>query len=129
MRLETIAVHAGHAVDPTTGAVAPPIHLSTTFARREDLSLPADFLYARDPSAVERAMRPTTRLVWAETPSNPLLALVDIARVAEIAHAHGARCVVDNTWATPVGQHPLALGADLVMHSSTKYLGGHSDVM
>ena len=67
--------------------------------------------------------------MWVETPSNPLVRVVDIARLAELAHSVGARCVVDNTWATPVLQRPLALGADLVMHSTTKYLGGHSDLL
>ena len=81
-----------------------------------------------DLHAVAAAVRPETRLIWIETPSNPSLAVTDIARVAEIAHAAGARCVCDNTWATPVLQRPLALGCDLVMHSTTKYLGGHSDL-
>jgi cystathionine gamma-synthase len=204
MRLETLAVHAGHDADPSTGAVTPPIHLSTTFARGPDGTLPDRFLYARsdnptrrsletalaalegggvalafasgmaataavfqalapgdhviapmdayygtakflrevlarwglessfvdmtDLSAVGRAVTPRTRLIWTETPSNPCLAVTDIARVSELAHGAGARCVCDNTWATPVLQHPLALGADLVMHATTKYLGGHSDV-
>ena len=79
--------------------------------------------------AVERALRPNTRLVWVETPSNPLVRVVDIARLAELAHSVGARCAVDNTWATPVLQLPLREGADLVMHSTTKYLGGHSDLL
>jgi cystathionine gamma-synthase len=82
-----------------------------------------------DPAAVDDAFRPETRLVWTETPSNPLLSLVDIAALAEVAHAHDARCVVDNTFATPYLQRPLALGADAVVHSTTKYLGGHSDVV
>src|SRR5260370_27170921 len=82
-----------------------------------------------DLAAVETAMRPTTRLVWMETPSNPLLRVTDIAAVAAIAKHHGARSAVDNTWATPVLQRPLDLGADVVMHSTTKYLGGHSDVL
>ncbi len=205
MRIETLAVHAGHATDPTTAAVAPPIHLSTTFEREPDgsfrgghsygrssnpnrasleLSLaaleqgaaalafssgsaatlavlqslapgdhviaPSDAYYGTlrqlreifatwglladmvdmsDLAAVERAIRPTTRIIWCETPSNPMVRVVDIARIAELAHAAGARCVVDNTWATPVLQQPLALGADLVIHSTTKYLGGHSDVL
>jgi cystathionine gamma-synthase len=67
--------------------------------------------------------------VWVETPSNPLLQIVDIAAVAEIAHRGGAICAVDNTWGTPVLQRPLDLGADVAMHSTTKYLGGHSDVL
>jgi len=205
MRIETLAAHAGHSVDPTTGAVTPPIHLSTTFEREPDGSYRQGFLYARtsnptrqllerslaeleggasaiafssglaatnavfqvlapgdhviapedayygtlkllrevfapwgleadacdmsDLSAVERLLRPNTKVVWVETPSNPLLRVVDIAALAGLAHRVGARCVVDNTWATPVLQRPLALGADLVMHSTTKYLGGHSDLI
>jgi cystathionine gamma-synthase len=204
MRIETLAVHAGHAVDPATGAVNPPIYLTTTFARDAEGNLPHGFIYARsdnptrreleralavleggetamafasgmaataavfqsmlpgehviaprdayygtarllrevmagwglastlvdmtDLHAVADAVTAETRLVWIETPSNPSLAVTDIARVAEIAHAAGARCVCDNTWATPVLQRPLALGCDLVMHSTTKYLGGHSDL-
>jgi cystathionine gamma-synthase len=203
-RLETVAVHAGHAPDPATGAVNPPIYLTTTFARDAEGNLPHGFIYARsdnptrrqlehalaaleggetaiafasgmaataavfqsmlpgehvvapqdvyygtakllhevmagwglastfvdmtDLHAVAAAVRPETRLIWIETPSNPTLAVTDIARVAEIAHAAGGRCVCDNTWATPVLQRPLALGCDLVMHSTTKYLGGHSDL-
>ena len=205
MHIETIAVHAGHAPDPGTGAVTPPIHLSTTFEREADGQYRAGLVYSRyanpnrvaleeclatleqgagaacfasgsaattallqtlapgahviapddayfgttklmrdifgpwklkvssidmtDVGCVERAMRPTTRVVWVETPSNPLLRVVDIARIAEIAHAHSAICVVDNTWASPVLQRPLTLGADVAMHSTTKYLGGHSDVL
>jgi cystathionine gamma-synthase len=204
MRIETLAVHAGHRVDPHTGALAPPIHLSTTFEREADGSYPRGYLYARhgnptrealeecvrqleggatavafasasaatlavlqalapgdhvvaphdayhgtsrllrevlsrwglettfvdmtDPAAARGALRPRTRLVWVETPSNPLWKVSDIARLAEIAHAAGARCVCDNTAATPVLQRPFALGADLVVHASTKYLGGHGDV-
>jgi cystathionine gamma-synthase len=204
MRIETLAVHAGHVPDPATGAVSPPIHLSTTFAREPDGSLPHGFLYSRpgnptrnalesalapleggevalafasgmaasaavlqslspgdhvvaprdayyatgkllkevlgpwglassfvdmtDLDAVARAITLRTRVVWVETPSNPTLAITDIARVAEVAHAAGALCVCDNTWATPILQRPLALGADVVMHATTKYLGGHSDV-
>ncbi|MGH7718918.1 MAG: trans-sulfuration enzyme family protein, partial [Gemmatimonadaceae bacterium] len=202
---ETLAVHAGHEPDASTGAVTPPIHLSTTFERGADGSYPHGHIYARtsnpnrvalerclaaleggaaaaafssgsaasmsilqalspgdhviapvdayygtarllhdvfvrwgleasfvdmtDLAAVERAIRPRTRLVWMESPSNPLLRVTDIARVAEIAHAAGTRSVCDNTWATPVLQRPLALGVDLVMHATTKYLGGHSDVL
>lgn len=82
-----------------------------------------------DLDAVEAAVRPETRFVWAETPTNPLLTVVDIAAVAERAHAAGARLVVDNTFATPYLQNPLAHGADVVVHSTTKYAGGHSDVV
>jgi len=82
-----------------------------------------------DAEATRRAMRETTRLVWLETPTNPTLKVIDIAAVSGIAHESGALCVVDNTFATPYLQNPLALGADVVCHSSTKYLGGHSDVV
>lgn len=205
MRIETLAVHAGHEIDPATAAVTPPIHLSTTFAREADGSYRAGFLYSRytnpnrvalerclaeleggaaasafasgsaatmtllqaigpgshvvipddayfgtiklardvlgpwglelsivdmtDLQRVRAAMRPNTRLVWVETPSNPLLRVVDIAAVSAIAHEQGALCAVDNTWGTPVLQRPLALGADVAMHATTKYLGGHSDVL
>ena len=205
MRIETLAVHAGHGVDPATGAVTPPIHLSSTFERDPDGGYRSGHVYTRtsnpnraaveqalaqleggavaiafssgsaatqtvfqalapgdhvlapndayygtlrqlrelfapwglevdvvdmaDLSATQRALRPTTRLLWVETPSNPLVRVVDIARLAELAHAVGARCVVDNTWSTPVLQLPLREGADLVMHSTTKYLGGHSDLL
>ena len=205
MRIETLAVHAGHEVDPHTAAVTPAIHLSTTFEREPDGSYRRGYVYGRDANpnrhaleralaeleggaiaaafsagsaatfatlqalspgahviaaddayygtrrlmrdivgrwgleasfvdmtdigAVRRAMRPgTTRLVWIETPSNPLLRVVDIAGIAEVARAAGALCACDNTWATPVITRPLELGADLVMHSTTKYLGGHSDI-
>jgi cystathionine gamma-synthase len=205
MRLETIAVHAGHEPDAVTGAVTPAIHLSTTFEREPDLSFRAGHLYARisnpnrsaletclaqlegggaaacfssgsaattavfqslgpddhvllprdayygsikivrdifgpwklkysaidmtDLHAVERAIIKQTKVVWIETPSNPLVRVVDIAAVAKIAKQAGAWVVVDNTWGTPVLQRPLSLGADIVMHSTTKYLGGHSDVL
>lgn len=204
MRIETLAVHAGHTIDPGTGAVTPPIHLSTTFEREADGSFPRGYLYARnnnpnrmaleeclcaleggaaaaafasgsaatmsvfqallpgdhviapvdayqgtsrllrevfapwglettfvdmtDPAQVQQAIRPRTKLIWVETPSNPLLKVTDIARIAEIAHAAGALCACDNTWATPILQRPFELGADLSVHATTKYLGGHSDV-
>jgi cystathionine gamma-synthase len=83
-----------------------------------------------DLDAVRRAVRPgVTRIIWAETPTNPLLTVVDIAALAGIAHEAGALLVVDNTFASPYLQQPLALGADVVVHSTTKYLGGHSDVI
>jgi cystathionine gamma-synthase len=205
MRIETLAVHAGHAVDPTTGAVAPPIQLSTTFERAPDGSVGTGFFYSRlaspnrtaleacltaleggaaaaafasgaaatmsilqalkpgdhviaprdayhgttillrdilgawglrtsftdmtDPAAIAGEIRPETRLVWVETPSNPLLTISDIARIAAAAHGAGARCVVDNTWASPILQRPFELGADLILHSTTKYLAGHCDVL
>ena len=90
-----------------------------------------EFTYAdtTDPKAVERALRPETRLLWIETPTNPMLTLSDIAGLSEMAHRRGAIVVVDNTFASPYFQNPLALGADIVVHSTTKYMGGHSDVV
>jgi cystathionine gamma-synthase len=82
-----------------------------------------------DPAALAAALHPGTRLVWVETPTNPILRVVDVGAVAAAAHAAGARLVVDNTFATPYLQRPLDRGADVVLHSSTKYLGGHSDVV
>lgn len=204
MRPETVAVHAGRRVDPATGAVAQPIHMTTTFERDPDGSFPRGHLYARnsnptraaleqclsdleggaagaafgsgsaataavfqalapgdhviapsdayhgtrrllretfgpwgletsfvdmtDPAAVAAALRPRTRLIWIETPSNPLWKVTDIARIVEIARRAGARSVCDNA-AAPVIQRPLALGADIAMYATTKYLGGHGDVM
>ena len=89
----------------------------------------SSFVDMTDPANVERALRPETTLLWIETPTNPLVRVVDIRRLCEIAHAHGIDVAVDNTFATPYLQQPLALGADLVVHSTTKYLGGHSDVI
>ncbi len=204
MKFETRVVHAGHRIDPATGAVAPPIVLSTTFARdaegiplgghtyiRESnpnqdqletalapleggeealvfasgmaagvailQALPpgshviypddvyygfrvaleeifanwgirSNFVAMEDLGVLAAAIRPETRVVWLESPSNPLLKVVDLAAAAEIARKAGALTVVDNTFATPVLQRPLELGADVVLHSTTKYLGGHSDV-
>ena len=203
MRIETLAVHAGHAIDPATGAVSAPIHLSTTFERdvegtysrgfmytrnnnpnREALErgvsmleggetaaafgsgtaaamalfqalapgdhvlahvdayygtsrllreiflrwgLEADFVDMSNLEEVKKALRPQTKLAWTETPSNPLLRIVDLAAVAEIVHGNRALCVCDNTWA-PILQRPFELGADLILHSTTKYFGGHCDV-
>jgi cystathionine gamma-synthase len=92
--------------------------------------LDASFVDMTDLDAVERAIRPgATRVIWVETPSNPLVRVADIRPIADLAHAAGAICVCDNTWATPVITRPLELGADIVMHAATKYLGGHSDVL
>jgi cystathionine gamma-lyase len=84
---------------------------------------------AGDMDAVERSITPATRLLWLESPTNPLMRIVDIDAVSEVAHSHGAMVCVDNTFATPYLQQPLHLGADFVVHSSTKYIGGHSDVV
>jgi len=204
VRVETLAVHAGHEIDPATGAVAPPIHLSTTFERDVEGTYSRGFMYARndnpnrnaleegvsaleggaaaaafgsgmaaamgllavlapgdhvlahvdayygtsrllrdlflrwklevdfadmsDLPAVKKALRPNTKLVWMETPSNPLLKIVDLAAVATIAHEAGTVCVCDNTWA-PIIQRPFEVGADFILHSTTKYFGGHCDVL
>jgi cystathionine gamma-synthase len=201
---ETNCVHAGRYIDPATGAVAPPIHLSTTFERKPDYapegyiygrsanpnreqleaclaaleggaaamafasgsaaasvlfqslkpgdhvvctrdayhgvlrilreimagwSLKVSYVDASDLDALRAAVTKETRLIWIESPSNPLLKLTDIAAVADIGHKAGAWTVCDSTFATPALQQPLRLGMDLVMHSATKYLGGHSDVV
>ena len=88
-----------------------------------------DLVDMTDLGAVAAAIKPQTKLVWIETPANPQWQVTDIAAVAELAHRAGARCAVDSTCATPVHTQPISLGADLVMHSATKYLGGHSDVL
>jgi cystathionine gamma-synthase len=205
MKIETRAVHAGRRPESGTCDVTPAIHLSTTFQKAGDGSLPGGFLYSRadnpnraaleealaaleegaaalafssgnsatlallqslspgdhvlagedvfygtavllrtllenwglkhtlvrmqDLAAVQRAVTPATRLIWIETPSNPLLRVTDIAAISKIAHQANAVLACDNTWATPLLQLPLKLGADVVMHSVTKYLSGHSDVL
>jgi cystathionine gamma-synthase len=204
LRPETIAVRAGAELDPDTGALSPPLHLSTTFehgpaseaihqfryareknptqlrleAALRDLegglaavvfssgmaaaaamvqtlkagshvifsddiyidirNLASDFLPGwgidssienlQDLDALTRAVRPSTKLMWIETPSNPLLKILDIQAISHIARQAGALLLVDNTFATPILQRPLSLGADVVLHSTTKYCGGHSDV-
>ena len=205
LRFETLAVHAGRKIDLATGAVAQPIHLSTTFERGADGEYPLGFSYTRetnpnrkaletclaaleggkealafasglavvtaalqglepgdhviapddvyyglrkvvaqvfgkwpievsyvdltDLEALRAAVRSRTRLIWIETPSNPLLKITDLAAVAQIARAANAITICDSTFATPVAQRPLEHGIDMVMHSTTKYFGGHSDVM
>ena len=202
----TRAIHAGQDPDPTTGAVVPPIHPSSTSAQDGVGGTRGGYEYSRaanptrtalqeclaaleggrhafafgsgmgasdtllrvllrpgdhlviphdayggtfrlidkvlsgwgieytpvdlaDADALRAALRPTTSVVWAETPTNPLLGIADIAASAELAHGAGAKLVVDNTFASPYLQVPLALGADVVLHSTTKYVGGHSDVV
>ncbi len=200
---DTLCVHAGRGIDPATGAVAPPIHLSTTFQRAPDYD-PGGYIYGRsanpnrdqleaclaaleggalglafasgstaaatlfqalkpgdhvicsrdayhnihrilrevmagwslatsfvdtsDPDAVQAAVTRATRLIWVESPSNPLLKISDLAAIAAIARRAGAWSVCDSTFASPALQQPLKLGVDVVMHSTTKYIGGHSDV-
>lgn len=94
----------------------------------ERWGLTYDFVAMENVDAVRQALRPETQALWAETPSNPLMKISDLTALAEVAHRHGARFVVDGTFATPALQRPLELGADVVLHATTKYLGGHSDV-
>ncbi|PQJ33988.1 cystathionine gamma-synthase [Salinibacter sp. 10B] len=95
----------------------------------EPLNISTSFVDMSDPEAVESAITNATKLLWIETPTNPLMRVVDIAALCERAHAHDVDVAVDNTFATPYLQQPLDLGADLVLHSATKYLGGHSDLI
>lgn len=97
--------------------------------RKRTAALEFGFVDLTDPAAFEAAIRPTTKMVWIETPTNPMLKIVDIAAIAAIARKHGLLVVVDNTFASPLVQRPLALGADIVVHSATKYLNGHSDMV
>ena len=97
--------------------------------RKRSANLAFSFVDLGDRAALEAAVRPNTKLIWAETPTNPLLKVLDIAALAEFARTRGIRLAVDNTFATPILQRPLELGAHLVMHSATKYLNGHSDIV
>jgi len=97
--------------------------------RRRSAGLDFSFVDLNDLDAVKAALKPNTKMIWCETPTNPLLKLVDIRRLAEFAKANGLLLAVDNTFSSPVLQRPLELGADIVMHSATKYLNGHSDIV
>ena len=97
--------------------------------RRRSAGLEFSFVDLNDLDAVKAALQPNTKMIWCETPTNPLLKLVDIRRLAEFAKASGLLLAVDNTFSSPVLQRPLELGADIVMHSATKYLNGHSDIV
>ena len=97
--------------------------------RTRSQNLQFEFADLSDPAAVESAIRPNTRLIWVETPSNPMLKIADLKAIADIARSRGIVTACDNTFATPILQRPLELGFDIVMHSATKYLGGHSDVV
>lgn len=120
------------ALAPGDHLIAPTDVYQGTARLLRELAMPwgveVTFVDMTDTDAVARAIRPRTRVVWVETPSNPLLAIADIAALAAIAHDAGALCACDNTFATPILQQPFTLGADLIMHSTTKYLSGHSDV-
>jgi cystathionine gamma-synthase len=93
------------------------------------LGINASYVDMTNLAAVQAAVTPQTKVIWMETPSNPLLSITDIAAVSEIAHRIGALAVIDNTWASPLMQQPLALGADIVMHATTKYISGHTDAL
>lgn len=97
--------------------------------RQRSAGLSVSYVDLTNPALLKQAIRPETRMVWIETPTNPLLKLADIAAISEEAHRHGLIVVVDNTFASPWVQRPLELGADVVMHSATKYINGHSDVI
>ena len=114
-----------HVIAPDDAYYGTGVLLREQFAER---GLTASFVDMTDLDAVAAAVRPETRLVWLETPSNPLIRISDIEAIARIAREAGALSACDNTWATPLLQRPLELGVDLVMHSTTKYLAGHSDV-
>ena len=115
-----------HVIAPMDAYYGTPVLLRDHYAR---WGLQASFVDMSDTAAVQKAVTPRTKVIWVETPSNPRLHVTDIAACASMAKAAGGICVVDNTWATPVLQRPLDLGADIVMHSTTKYLSGHSDVL
>jgi cystathionine gamma-lyase len=97
--------------------------------RRRSAGLDFSFIDLNDSTALKAALRPNTRMIWAETPTNPMLKLVDLAKVAKFAKKHGLLLVVDNTFCSPMVQQPLEYGADIVVHSATKYLNGHSDMV
>jgi cystathionine gamma-synthase len=96
---------------------------------RERFNVQVSYVNLEDTESLQNAFRPTTKAVWIETPSNPLLNILDIGKLSQIAHEHGAVSIVDNTFLSPVNQRPFELGADIVVHSTTKYLNGHSDVV
>ncbi|XFO64997.1 Cystathionine gamma-synthase [Sporomusa silvacetica DSM 10669] len=121
------------ALSPGDHVIAPEILYHGTTRILKDIfspwNLQVSFVDTADKSKVKSAVRDNTKIIFVETPSNPTLSVTDIKAIAGIAHTAGAICVCDNTWATPVLQRPLELGADLVIHSTTKYFGGHSDVL
>jgi cystathionine gamma-synthase len=120
------------ALDPDSHVIFPEdVYTHIRVAHQQYLpkwNFQASVVNMQDQNALEQAIRPNTKLVWAETPSNPRMQITDIAGAARAAHSVGALLLVDNTFATPVCQRPLELGADIVLHSTTKYCGGHSDV-
>ena len=121
------------ALRPGDHLILPDDAYGGTFRLVDKICVPWGLTYSTvslgDLDAVRAAIRPATRVIWCETPTNPLLGIADIAALAELAHGAGAQLLVDNTFASPYLQQPLALGADAVLHSTTKYIGGHSDVI
>jgi cystathionine gamma-synthase len=121
------------ALRPGDHLIIPDDAYGGTFRLIDKIGVPWGLTYSTAPlgdlDAVREQVRPETKLIWCETPTNPLLGIADIAGLADIAHAAGAQLLVDNTFASPYLQQPLALGADVVLHSTTKYVGGHSDVI
>ena len=121
------------ALRPGDHLILPDDAYGGTFRLVDKICVPWGLTYSTvrlgDLDAVRAAIRPTTRVLWSETPTNPLLGIADIAALADISHTAGAQLLVDNTFASPYLQQPLALGADVVLHSTTKYIGGHSDVI
>lgn len=120
-------LHAGDHVIAGNDIYGGTYRLLTTLYKNAGVSV--TFVDLHDGDAITRAVQPNTKLLWLETPSNPLLRIIDIASVAAICKQHNVLLCVDNTFASPVGQKPLTLGADIVVHSATKYIGGHSDVI
>jgi cystathionine gamma-synthase len=96
---------------------------------KEQFDIQVSYVNLQDPESLSAALRPNTKAVWIETPSNPLLNILDISALSDIAHNHGALSIVDNTFLSPINQRPFELGADIIVHSTTKYLNGHSDVV
>jgi len=121
------------ALSPGDHAIAPLDLYAGTRTLLQDIFVPwglqVTFVDLTDPEKVRQAVQKNTKLILIETPSNPLLKITDIAEIADIARQANARCVCDNTWASPIGQSPFLYGADLVIHATTKYLGGHSDLL
>jgi cystathionine gamma-synthase len=126
MALFHALAHGDHVVAPIDVYYGTRVMLDSLYAR---WGLNVSYVDLTDLSALQGAITESTRLVWLETPSNPLLTITDVAAICEIAHRAGSVAVVDNTWPTPVLQRPLVLGADIAMHSTTKYLGGHADLL
>src|SRR3989440_523039 len=136
---DTLAIHAGQEPDPTTGAVVPPIYQTSTYAQDAVGAPRLGYEYSRTAHPTRDALqeclaalegaRSNTKVAGVATPTNPLLPIADLAALAGVARDAGALLAVDNTSASPYLQQPIALGADVVVHSTTKYLGGHSDVV